>query len=421
MVITETFSHSAQRLLQRCDQLAQFSALSDGILRAYLTPQQRQANEQVQQWMSEAGMTTWLDSVGNQWARYEGIEPGLPALILGSHLDTVPYAGRYDGILGVLAAIELVALLHEQKKRLPFAIEIVGFCDEEGTRFGSTLIGSKAVAGGWSDEWLTLKDDSGITLAQALTDFGLDPKLCHRAARVKKDVIGYWELHIEQGPVLEAEDLPVGVVTGIAGARRGNIRTSGQAGHSGTTPMHLRRDALAGAAEIIIAIEKIAKRFGSDVVATVGQIFARPGAVNVIAGDALLSLDVRSQNDVVRDQVIDAINEAVETIVARRGLTYSWSQTHSASAVLCDTQFQANFAEAIENTTRHALATKFLPSGAGHDAMAMADLCPVGMLFVRSPGGISHHPDEGVIPQDVAFAMSVMAASLDQFARNYSS
>lgn len=363
-------------------------------------------------------MSTWLDPVGNQWGRYEGVKPGLPALILGSHLDTVPYAGRYDGILGVLAAIELVDLLNSQGRRLPFAIEIVGFCDEEGTRFGSTLIGSKAVAGAWDNDWLALKDDDGITLEDALINFGLQPSQCAHAARDKDEVIGYWEMHIEQGPVLEAEDLPVGVVTGIAGARRSNIRTSGQAGHSGTTPMHLRRDALAGAAEIVVAAEQIAKEIGGDVVATVGQLFARPGAVNVIAGDAILSLDVRSQNDNLRDRVVDAINEAVETIVARRGLTYSWSNTHQAPAVLCDSGYQSLFASAISVASKQSVATKFLPSGAGHDAMAMADLCPVAMLFLRSPGGVSHHPDEGVIPQDVTVALSVMAEALEQFSHN---
>ncbi|BFM08107.1 allantoate amidohydrolase [Halioxenophilus aromaticivorans] len=416
MVIAEIYEQAARRVLERCERLAALSALPDGILRAYLTPEQKQANAQVGQWLTEAGMSTWLDAVGNIWGRYEGKKENAPALILGSHLDTVPYAGRYDGILGVLNAIELVHMLHEQGRHLPFAIEVVGFCDEEGTRFGSTLIGSKSVAGHWQDDWLALEDDHGITLAKALHNFGLDPNRCATAGRHCDEVIGYWEVHIEQGPVLEAEDLPLGVVTGIAGARRSNIRVSGQAGHSGTTPMHLRKDALAGAADIILAIENTAKKFGGDVVATVGQVFARPGAVNVIAGDVILSLDVRSQNDTVRDQVLLAINDSVEAIVALRGLTFSWAHTHSAPAVLCDGKFQAIFADAIAATTHARLASKFLPSGAGHDAMAMADLCPVAMLFVRSPGGISHHPDEGVIPQDVSLSLSVMMQALESYA-----
>lgn len=419
MVITENFHQAAARILLRCDELATISALPDGILRAYLTPEQNRANQLVFSWMQMAGMTTRLDSVGNIWGRYDGATPGARSLILGSHLDTVPYAGRYDGILGVLAAIELVASLNEQQRRLPFAIEIVGFCDEEGTRFGSTLIGSKAIAGHWSDDWLLLKDADEVTMAEALESFGLNPQQCSQAALDANQVLGFWEVHIEQGPVLEAEDLPVGVVTGIAGARRSHIRTTGQAGHSGTTPMHLRRDALAGAAEIIVASEQIAKKFGGDVVATVGQVFARPGAVNVIAGDAIISLDVRSQNDVIRDQVLDAINDAAEAIVARRGLSISWNHAHKASAVLCDTDFQTLFADSIEAISEQQLAVKFLPSGAGHDAMAMADLCPVAMLFVRSPGGLSHHPDEGVIPEDVAIMIAVMTHALDQFATQY--
>lgn len=420
MVIAEIHQTAAARILQRCDELAAISSLPDGILRAYLTPEHQRANDTVAQWMQQVGMTTRVDAVGNIWGRYEAQTANAPALILGSHLDTVPYAGRYDGILGVLLAIELVAGLHQDSQRLPFAIEVVGFGDEEGTRFGSTLIGSKAVAGQWDKDWLELIDENELTLASALRAFGLDPDGCAEAAASPSQVLGYWEVHIEQGPVLEAEDLPVGVVTGIAGARRSHIRTTGQAGHSGTTPMYLRKDSLAGAAEIIVAVEQIAKKYGGDVVATVGQVFARPGAVNVIAGDAIISLDVRSQNDVLRDQVLGAINDAAEAIVARRGLTLAWNHTHRAPAVLCDTHFQSLLAKAIDSATQSALTTKFLPSGAGHDAMAMADLCPVAMLFVRSPGGLSHHPDEGVIPEDVAVAVSVMNQALTLFAEQYS-
>lgn len=418
MVVAEKFNESAARLLQQCNELAAISAMPEGILRTYLSVEHKRANQLVAQWMQAAGMNTWQDNVGNQWGRYEGAEPEAPTLLFGSHLDTVPNAGRFDGILGVLAAIELVAALDGEGRRLAFAIEVVGFCDEEGTRFGTTLIGSKALAGLWEDSWLSLKDKDDISLYSALKAFDLEPERCAEAAVDRTRYLGYWEIHIEQGPVLESENLPVGVVTGIAGARRSHIRTTGQAGHSGTTPMHLRRDALAGAAEITVAIEQIARRFGGDVVATVGQVFAKPGAVNVIAGDAIMSLDVRSQNNAIRDQVIEAINDAAEAIVARRRLTLSWNHTHEASAVLCDHHFQTLFAQAIDGVTQKSIPIKFLPSGAGHDAMAMANVCPVAMLFLRSPGGISHHPDEGVIPSDVAMMMAVMTAALDQYALN---
>ena len=403
---------ATQRILSRCDELAKFSSLADGISRAYLTKEHAQANQLVASWMEQAGMTTWQDAVGNLWGKYSGTDNKAPSLILGSHLDTVPYAGRFDGILGVLMAIEIVADLHSKNCRLPFAIEVVGFGDEEGVRFGTAMIGSKAVAGQWQDQWLGLTDDDGVTLEQALSEFGLDPKKCQQANRGEDNIIGYWEVHIEQGPVLEAENLPIGVVTGIAGARRSTIKFTGKAGHSGTTPMHLRRDALAGAAEATVAIEKIAHRIGGDLVATVGQIFARPGAVNVIAGDAIISLDIRSQNDNVRDNALADIDEALERISARRNLTIGWTHNHTAKAVLCDTKFQQLFANTIEELFANNFPLKFLPSGAGHDAMAMAEKCPVAMLFLRSPGGISHHPDEGVVPEDVLMTLETLKESL---------
>ncbi|GLS25713.1 allantoate amidohydrolase [Marinibactrum halimedae] len=410
---SDAFASAAERLLHRCDVLGGFSALSDGILRAYLTPEHAKANAQVAEWMEEAGMSTWQDAVGNQWGRYEGIEADAKTLVLGSHLDTVPYAGRYDGILGVLAAVELVADLHGRGERLPFAIEIVGFCDEEGTRFGATLIGSKALAGQWNDDWMQLQDDDGISMWSALQAFGLDPHNVRDAALNPDQLLGFWEIHIEQGPVLESLDLPVGVVTGIAGARRANIRLTGQAGHAGTTPMHLRRDALVGAAEVALAVEEIAKRAGGDIVATVGQLFARPGAVNVIAGGAMLSLDVRSQSDDERDRVLEEINDATETIAARRNLDMMWEWQHSAGAVLCDDGFQAVFAQAIADED---IIAQHLPSGAGHDAMAVAEITPMAMLFLRSPRGLSHHPDEAVIEDDVAITLSVMARALKALA-----
>ncbi len=405
---------AAKRLLNRCETLAGFSALDDGILRAYLTPQHAQANAQVGEWMIAAGMTTWQDQVGNQWGRYEGCLKGAPKLIIGSHLDTVPYAGRYDGILGVLAAIELVSQLNAENRRLPFAIEVVGFCDEEGTRFGTTLIGSKALAGQWQDDWLAIEDDQGTSMYDALIAFGLDPRQCINARLNPENILGFWELHIEQGPVLEAEDLPLGVVTGIAGAKRSMIQLKGQAGHAGTTPMHLRRDSLTGAAELTLAIERIARDIGGDLVATVGQVFSKPGAVNVIAGQTILSLDVRSQSDVVRDKAVEQINDIAEAIAGRRSLELSWNHTHQAPAVLCNAKYQAVFSSAIEQAFENKVPVRRLPSGAGHDAMALAEICPMAMLFLRSPRGLSHHPDEAVIPEDVASGLSVLYQAINK-------
>lgn len=403
-------------MIARCEQLALLTETPGLVTRRYLTPQHQLANQQVADWMTEAGMSSWQDEVGNQWARYEAAQAGAPALVLGSHLDTVPNAGRFDGIIGVMMAIELVDQLHCMGRRFPFAIEVVGFCDEEGSRFGTTLIGSGAMVGGWKDDWLSLDDVDGVTMRQALLDFGLDPDKAANAARKPKDILGYWEVHIEQGPLLESEDLPLGVVSAIAGARRATVTLTGMSGHAGTTPMHLRKDALAGAAELVLAVEsltnKALQKLGDDLVATVGQIFSRPGAVNVIAGAAAVSLDVRSQNDKVRDLLLERINSAAEAIAGRRNLGMMWRWEHSAKAVECFKPYQEIFTTALGQC---GLPIKILPSGAGHDAMAMEGFCPMAMLFLRSPGGISHHPDEGVVPYDVAKGLQVMLQALENF------
>jgi allantoate deiminase len=274
---------SAERIMQRCDSLARHSELPGGLTRVFLSPQSRAAADLVLGWMREAGMQAALDAIGNVRGRYEGERPGLPCLMLGSHLDTVRDAGRYDGMLGVVSAIECVAALNSQKKRLPFAIEVVGFGDEEGVRFGTTLLGSRAVAGNFDFSSLKVKDSNSVSMEQALRDFGLEPEKIPLVAKKKGEVLAYAELHIEQGPVLEAEGLPVGVVTAINGFSRLRVTLSGTAGHAGTVPMNLRRDALVAAAECIAAVEKNAKTY-NDVVATVGRIEASPGAINVIPG-----------------------------------------------------------------------------------------------------------------------------------------
>jgi len=263
----------AARILERCEALARHSELPGGLTRVFLSPQARAASDAVLGWMREAGMHAQLDAIGNAAGRYEGDRPGLACLMLGSHLDTVRDAGRYDGMLGVISAIECVHLLHAKNRRLPFAIEVIGFGDEEGVRFGTTLLGSRAVAGIFDSKVLAAVDAGGQTMAQALSGFGLDPASIPAVARKKGDVLAYAELHIEQGPVLESEGLPVGVVTAINGFSRLRVALRGAAGHAGTVPMGLRRDALAGAAECVLATERIA-RGHAELVATVGRIEA---------------------------------------------------------------------------------------------------------------------------------------------------
>ena len=394
----------AAQVMAWSEELGQISQSQDYLDRRYLTPEHKQANQLVAGWMEQADMHTWQDSVANLWGRFASEDENAPVLLMGSHLDTVPNGGKYDGMLGVLAPVALIQALHKANIKLPFHIDVVGFCDEEGTRFGSTLLGSRGLTGQWQKEWADLKDQDGISLRQAMVDFGLDFDLVHNAKLDNPtSLLGYLETHIEQGPVLEANYLPVGVVTAIAGAKRFKFTVTGSAGHAGTVPMNLRRDALAASAEMHLSIEKIAAEKG--VVATVGVVENRPNSVNVISGKTAFSLDIRSKDDQLRDEALDAIILEINAIAARRNVTVSSEQTHSAQAVECDVQLQQKLIHAIELS---GIKPFSLFSGAGHDAMAMADICPVSMLFVRCDKGISHHPAEAIEQRDVEHALNVL-------------
>lgn len=406
---------SARTVLGRCDELAAISALPDGLIeRTYLTVEHKAANANVAEWMAVAGLVTWQDAAGNVCGRLEGERPGLPALLLGSHLDTVPQAGRYDGILGVMIAIDVAARIRESGRALPFALEVIGFGDEEGTRFGATLLGSRALAGTWDPAWWSLADADGTSLRAAYAAFGLDPDAIGRAARKPGDVIGYLEAHIEQGPILEQRDRALGLVTSIAGARRLLITVTGRAAHAGT-PYAMRRDALAGASEAILAVESLAPGLG--LIATVGRVGVQPGAVNVVAGAASFSLDVRAASDEVRDAGLDILLAEASKLCERRGLTLSIEQTHAAETVQCDPELRAVLTEAVATTGDPEPLTLFSP--AGHDAMAIASLTPVAMLFVRCAGGVSHHPEESVREDDVAHAIDAMHAAVLRMAESY--
>ena len=399
----------AVTILQRCDALAAISSSAEGIERVYLSPEHARANALVGEWMVQAGMTTWTDAAGNQCGRYEGEVPGAPSLLLGSHLDTVPDAGRYDGILGVMLAIAVVSRLHEAGRRLPFAVEVLGFGDEEGTRFGTALLGSRAVAGTWDEGWWQLEDAAGTTLAEAFTAFGLDPSRVGDAARDPRRVLGYLEAHIEQGTYLEEADRALGVVSSIAGARRLQLTITGEAGHAGGVPFHRRHDALAGAAEAVLAIERRAKAV-PGCVATVGQLHAFPGAVNVIPGRVELSLDLRAELDADRDRVWAQIQQDVQRTCRRRTLAFAATEIHRAPAVPAAPALRSVVVEGIATAGDHKPLV--LLSNAGHDAMAIADLCDFAMLFIRCAGGVSHHPAEAVTRPDVRTALDALEASV---------
>jgi len=402
---------SAQRIWDHAEALGKLSELEGGLTRVYLSQEQRAANELVTGWMREAGMNARLDAAGNVVGRYEGERPGLPCLILGSHLDTVRDAGKYDGMLGVIAAIECVRTLHARAKRLPFAIEVIGFADEEGTRFNATLLGSRAVAGTFKPEVLANVDKDGVSMREAMRGFGLDPARIGEAAHRREDVLAYAELHIEQGPVLEAEGLPVGVVTAINGATRFAVEVQGLAGHAGTVPMGLRQDALAAAAECVLAVEQRCAA-EPDLVGTVGKLECLPGAVNVIPGKAKFTIDIRSPRDAQRLAAVKDVLEAMAAVCKRRNAVLTATKTHEGGVAACAPWLQQQIGDAI---AAEGFPMRKLPSGAGHDGMAMIDLTDIGMLFVRCEKGISHNPAEAITLDDVAISARVFLRFIENF------
>lgn len=399
----------ARETMDRLDQLAAISESPEHLARRYLTTEHAAANEIVSDWMRAAGMTVRTDEAANVIGRYDGTDPTAPVLLIGSHLDTVIDAGRYDGMLGVVLPIGCVARLHEEGRRLAFPIEIIGFGDEEGVRFQSTYLGSSPVAGTFDRSLLERTDRDDTTLAAALSRFGLDPDRISDAARAPSDIRGYVEIHIEQGPVLERLDRPVGVVTGIAGATRLAVTVRGEAGHAGTVPMSGRRDALAAAAEIVLAVENICSS-RAGVVGTVGQLEALPGAVNVIPGTARLTIDIRSAADEDRNAVLMGLRDRIGDIGRARNVSISVEQTHAVASVACADSLVSTLSAAADAC---GIEAPLLPSGAGHDAAAMSALTDVGMLFVRCKGGVSHSPAEEIAREDVAAAAHVLMAFLD--------
>jgi allantoate deiminase len=401
-------SDAGARAIARCDALgvAPYSDSDTGLFRAWLTPAHRAAQQAVAGWMREAGMDVRIDAASNLIGRCEGAAPGLPALLIGSHLDSVRDAGRYDGPLGIMLGIECIAALRATGTRLPFAVEVIAFGDEEGSRFPASMFTSRAVAGTLSPQVLDgVVDAAGVSVAAALQGWQLDASHIGQAARRPDDVIGYLEAHIEQGPVLEAEGLALGVVTGIAAQLRFDVSVTGRAGHAGTSPMPLRADALAAAAECVLAVEAVAREAASDLVATVGRMQVLPGATNVVPGRVQFSLDVRAGDDATRDAGAADILQRFEAIAAARGVQVRPVQVQDLAASPCDVHFIELLAQAV---AAQDIAPYRLVSGAGHDAMVMRALCPTAMLFIRCDGGISHNPAERASAADAGVAVAAM-------------
>jgi allantoate deiminase len=400
---------ASRRLMARLEAFADFTDEPRRLTRLFLSEAHRRAALAFIGWCSEARLEAKIDAAGNVVARYEGKRAGAPALMLGSHIDTVRDAGLYDGNYGALAALAVVERLSARAERLDHAVEIVAFGDEEGVRFRTTLTGSRALAGNYPQDVLDQKDAQGVLMRDALLAFGGDPE---RAGSIRRtDVAAFVEAHIEQGPALEAEGLPLGVVTAINGATRLEVVVDGLAGHAGATPMHLRQDALTAAAEMALAIEDRA-RSEPDLVATVGRLEVWPGATNVIPGHVQFSIDLRAPSDLNRAAALADVEARIFAIAATRGVRVSIAKSHEANAYVCDPNIVAGLAQAVEAV---GVPPRLLPSGAGHDAMAMGKLCPAGMLFVRCKGGVSHNPLESITVEDCAIGLK----ALTQFTRDF--
>jgi allantoate deiminase len=399
----------AEKVVARCKRLASITETPGSTCRTFLSIAMRECYRVVGDWMEGAGAQVTIDAAGNLRAFYSAAETNAPRLLLGSHLDTVPDAGAYDGVLGVVLAVSLLEALEDRK--LPFAIEVIGFSEEEGIRFGAPFIGSRALAGKLDDELLNRTDAKGVSVRTAIENFGLKPAEISEAA-MKNDSLAYLEFHIEQGPALESLGIPIGIVEGIAGQTRGEFTFLGRANHAGTTPMNLRHDAMSAAAEWILEVERVAKR-EKGLVATVGRIAATPNAANVVAGQVRLSLDVRHKSNDVRTRATDFLAVQAEEIAHRRGLTLERKILLNQPAVSMDPFLMDQIEQAAVKT---ACKTHRMVSGAGHDAMILADKTPTAMIFLRTPGAISHHPSESVSVEDVATAMECGMHLLTQLA-----
>jgi allantoate deiminase len=380
------------------------SGRTNRLTRLFASPAMKRANDLVASWMRDAGMTTRMDAVGNLIGRFSKLREDSKILLLGSHLDTVRNAGKFDGTLGVAVSIACVEEIRRRNQTLPFAIEVAALADEEGTRYQTAYLGSRALVGQLSEQDLALVDADKITMADAIRNFGGDPAKLKSCRVNGQDLLGYVEVHIEQGPVLEEKNQPVGVVTAIAGQTRATVILEGRSGHAGTTPMKLRRDALCAAADFILAAENYARQH-PGMVATVGQIMAGPNVSNVIPGNCLLTLDLRHQEDAIRVKAFQELGTCIEEIENRRRVKAHSRIIQETTSVQCSTALSDLMRNAVR---RHQPEVIDLVSGAGHDAAIMAKITPIAMLFVRCAGGVSHHPDESVRVDDIRVALDVL-------------
>ena len=404
----------AKKILKRIDELAAISEDEDFIARTYGTPAFLEARNKVEQWMKEAGLLTRVDNIGNIRGKLLSNDPNAKTFVVASHIDTVINAGKFDGPLGVIAGLAILEKLVQSKTTLPFHIELIGFCDEEGCRFHTTYLGSKAVAGCFDNHLLQIKDESGQQLADVIEANGGNVNELANDVIPKEQWLGYYEIHIEQGPVLYEKNIPVAVVTGIAGQYRAGIIFNGENGHAGTVPMDMRKDGLACAAEFVLAVESFAKQY-TNLVATVGKLHIIHPASNVIPGEVIVSLDLRSDNEELLVSSYAAIQKLAEEICQKRNCVLEWNLIQYNKPVICDTSMSRMLAQSI-NKSGQELVT--LVSGAGHDAVTISTVAQVSMLFVKCFKGISHNPLENVEPEDIAAAIEVSDNFIQQLIKS---
>ncbi|HEY2933536.1 MAG TPA: allantoate amidohydrolase [Acidobacteriota bacterium] len=405
----------ADKVMQRLERLGQITEEPGQLTRTFLSPAMRSAVDQVAEWGRDLNMGVRLDNIGNLIGRFAAENPNAPVLLLGSHLDTVPNAGKFDGALGVVLALACVEKLRKDNTRLPFHLDVIGFSEEEGIRYQAPYLGSSVAAGTFDQRWLLLRDRQGISISDAIREFGGDPALLGNDRYRSESLVAYCEVHIEQGPVLEAHAHPVGIVTAIAGQTRASVQFQGRAGHAGTTPMNLRRDALCGAAEFVLFVESCA-RSRHELLATVGTMQVPQSAGNVIPGRAIVSLDVRHVEDSARRRACRELYDKALAIGEARNLEVFWQEVSDNDSTVCSESLKGLLSQACRNVSASFM---LLPSGAGHDAVSMAAVTEAAMLFVRCRAGISHHPDECVSIEDMATAISVMNEFISLLAKDF--
>jgi N-carbamoyl-L-amino-acid hydrolase len=394
-----------RRIIELAARLAQWSDTADGLTCTYFTPAHRAVAAELRDLMRAAGMTAEIDGVGNVVGRYAAADPAAKTLIIASHYDTVVNAGSYDGRLGILTGLLAVEELRRSGRRLPFHVDVIGFAEEEGVRFAAHYIGSSAIAGRFDMRLLQHRDAGGQSVADVIHKAGFNPEAIPSLARRPQDLLGYLEVHIEQGPVLLQEGLPVGIVTSIAGTARYAVTIAGMAGHAGTVPMPGRRDAAAAAAEIVLYVERRCAA-APTLVGTVGRLNVPGGAINVIPGRCDLSLDIRAADNATRDAATADVLGEIGRIAKRRNVTIEVKEIQRAPAVPCSPSLQARLAAAVE---RAGIAPRYLPSGAGHDAVSFSGVTDIAMLFVRcGNGGISHSPLETITAVDADIATRIV-------------